>query len=184
VQSVARVATDDVDDDVNRLGLLESPIQAYLQELHADIAVDTSGEVATYIPELARADPREFAIAVATVDGPGYDVGDATTALTLQSISKPFLFGLALEDHGPETVLARVGVEPSGDSFNSITVDPVSNRPFNPLVNAGAIVITSLVRGRGADERFARILARDLRALHRSPGERRRRRLRLRAFHR
>ena len=72
--------------------------------------------------------------------------------------SKPFLYGLALEDHGLDYVLSKVGVEPSGDAFNAIVFDKSSNRPFNPMVNSGAIATTSLVKGAGAADREARML--------------------------
>ena len=91
-----------------------------------------------------------------TTDGHLYEVGDSRREFTLQSISKPFVFGLALEQHGREKVMERVGVEPSGNAFNAIAVD-ATNRPFNPMVNAGAIVTTGLARRRrrpGADERL------------------------------
>ena len=68
------------------------------------------------------------------------------------------MYGLALEDHGPEEVLRRVGVEPTGEAFNSIVMDEINNRPFNPMVNAGAIATTSLIKGNGPQERFQRIL--------------------------
>ena len=70
---------------------------------------------------------------------------------TIQSISKPFVLGMALEDRGREAVLARIGVEPSGNPFNAIVVDEASNRPFNPMVNSGAIVATGLIQGPEVD---------------------------------
>src|SRR5262249_27249017 len=72
---------------------------------------------------------------------------------------KPFVFGKALEEHGREEVLKKVGVEPTGEAFNSVVLDEVSNRPFNPLVNAGAIATTDLVGGKDFADRFKRILA-------------------------
>ncbi len=77
---------------------------------------------------------------------------------TIQSISKPLVYGLALEDHGTTEVLRKVGVEPTGEAFNSIVMDEINNRPFNPMVNAGAIATTALIKGNGPEERFARIL--------------------------
>jgi glutaminase len=74
-------------------------------------------------------------------------VGDADALFTIQSISKPLVYGLALEDHGTAGVLRRVGVEPTGEAFNSIVMDEANNRPFNPMVNAGAIATTALIRG-------------------------------------
>lgn len=118
-----------------------------------------TGEVATYIPELARADPRTFGIAVATVDGEVFAIGDAGEPFTIQSISKPLVFGLALEECGRDAVLGRVGVEPSGNPFNSVVVDAASGRPFNPMVNAGAIVTTAMIAGDDAGSRLEDVRA-------------------------
>ena len=85
-----------------------------------------------------------------TTDGHVYEVGDSSVEFTIQSISKPFVFGAALEGRGRDEVLARVGVEPSGNPFNAILVDD-DNRPFNPMVNAGAIVTTAMVETEAAD---------------------------------
>jgi glutaminase len=136
-----------------------SPVQAYLERVHRDCAQLDAGAVATYIPALAEADASWFGICVVTADGFSYEVGDTALPFTIQSISKPFVYGMALEDCGPDAVLARVGVEPTGDPFNSIAVDEASNRPFNPMVNAGAIVTTGLVRGRDTHERLTRIVS-------------------------
>lgn len=135
-----------------------SPIQSYLERLHARHAALKSGDVATYIPELGKADPEWFAICLATTDGQVYEVGDARQTFTIQSISKPITYGLALEDQGYDAVLAKVGVEPSGDAFNSISLDPETGCPLNPMINAGAIATTSLVAGHSEDDRFERLL--------------------------
>ena len=95
--------------------------------------------------QLGRADPDWFGIAICTVDGHVYEVGDTGVEFTIQSVSKPFIYGLALQERGLDEVLSRVGVEPSGNTFNAIVVDG-SNRPFNPMVNAGAIVATAMSR--------------------------------------
>jgi glutaminase len=100
-----------------------------------------------------------FGICLATPDGEIHAAGDVDVPFALQSISKLFVYGLALADHGRERVLERVGVEPSGDAFNSITFDERNHRPFNPMVNAGALVTSDLVRGTEADEQLDRILA-------------------------
>jgi glutaminase len=104
------------------------------------------------------ADPSWFGIAVATTDGHVYEVGETRRPFTIQSISKPFTYGLALHDRGFEAVDAKVGVEPTGDAFNSISLAPDSGRPLNPMINAGAITSTSLVAGEGAAARERRIL--------------------------
>ena len=134
-----------------------SPIERYLHALHATHLALEEGTVATYIPELGKADPRWFGICVATVDGHVYEVGDSRLPFTIQSISKPFVYGLALEDRGKSAVLERIGVEPTGEAFNEISLEPGSGRPRNPLINAGAIAATALVAGRSAEDRWARI---------------------------
>ena len=135
-----------------------SPILASLREIHAKYQENFCGKVATYIPELAKADPSLFGIALVTADGQVYEVGNANHLFTMQSISKPFVYGLALEDHGVDYVLSKVGVEPTGEAFNSIVFDERRNRPFNPMVNAGAIATTALIKGKGHDQRLARLL--------------------------
>ena len=123
-----------------------------LQDLYESLRDIRDGELATYIPPLADADPSLFGLAIVTVDGHCYAAGDTATVFTIQSVSKPFAFGLALDDLGVDALLSRVGVEPTGDAFNSITVDEASGRPFNPMVNAGAIVTTSLLGATAKNE--------------------------------
>jgi glutaminase len=135
-----------------------SPIDAYLARLHRDWAADDSGAVADYIPPLALADPNSFGIAITTTEGHSYEVGDSRSRFTIQSMSKPFTYGLALHDRGFDAVDAKVGVEPSGEAFNSISLAPESGRPLNPMINAGAITSTSLVAGDGAAEREGRVI--------------------------
>ena len=115
-----------------------------LQDLLEELRSLDAGDVATYIPELGRADPDWFGISVVTSDGHVFEVGESRQEFTIQSISKPFVFGMALEERGREAVMGHVGVEPSGNAFNAIVVDD-TNRPFNPMVNAGAIVTTGLI---------------------------------------
>jgi glutaminase len=118
-------------------------IQSLLDELHQRYVPLTDGAPADYIPELAKADPADFGIVIATVDGRLHAVGDATKPFTIQSISKPFAYGLALSQLGSERMAAKVGVEPSGEAFNAISLDPSSGRPRNPMINAGAIATTA-----------------------------------------
>src|SRR3954471_7817458 len=92
-----------------------SPVTTYLERLIARHAADDSGAVADYIPDLANADPDHFAISVVTVAGAGYAAGDATHRFSIQSISKPLTFVLALEEKGEEYVSRHIGVEPTGD---------------------------------------------------------------------
>ncbi|MFE1953337.1 MULTISPECIES: glutaminase A [Streptomyces] len=134
------------------------PLTALLDQVRLRLRDLDDGEPASYIPELGRVDPDLFGLSLCALDGQVYASGDTTTPFTVQSVSKPFVFALALADHGLENVLARVGAEPSGEAFNSIRLEPVTGRPPNPMVNAGAIVTSSLVAGDGPDERSARIL--------------------------
>lgn len=127
--------------------VLSSPIDDYLRELLARCRAHDEGAVADYIPELACADPSLTGICLATIDGHVYEAGDTRAPFTIQSISKPFAYGMALEDVGAAAVEARIDVEPSGDAFNSISLDPATGRPLNPMINAGAITSTSLVGG-------------------------------------
>jgi glutaminase len=136
------------------------PMQHYLEDLHARLARLAEGEVASYIPELALARPEWFGIALVTVDGNVYQVGDAREPFTVQSISKAITYGIALEDNGIDDVFNKVGVEPSGEAFNSISLEPETGRPLNPMINAGAIATTGLINGKTAEERLARILHR------------------------
>ncbi|MEI9514295.1 glutaminase A [Agromyces sp. CCNWLW213] len=114
------------------------------------------GTVADYIPELAGADPDAFGVSIASVLGRVYGAGDAAAEFTIQSASKPFAYAFACDLVGSEAVHRRVGVEPSGEPFNAISLDALG-RPENPFINAGAIVTTSLVPASDAGERFARI---------------------------
>ena len=124
-----------------------SPILEYLESLRARFVGLTDGKVADYIPELSHADPDWFAICVATRDGFVYEVGDSRQPFTLQSISKPLTYGLVLEENGEDTVLAKIGVEPSGEAFNAISLRPQTGAPLNPLINAGAIAACGLIQG-------------------------------------
>ncbi|MBD2078762.1 glutaminase A [Leptolyngbya sp. FACHB-17] len=138
---------------------MSHPFQGFLEELYLKYRNLKDGEVATYIPELAKADPDWFSICVVTVDGQVFEVGDSSQLFTIQSISKVFAYGMALEDRGRDTLLRKVGVEPTGDPFNSIIrLDENSKRPDNPMVNAGAIATTSLIQGCTATERVNRLL--------------------------
>ena len=129
-----------------------TPVTALLERVLDRHADHVDGAVASYIPELAAADPDRFAVALVTVDGARYEAGDVIETFTIQSISKPFVFGAALEEAGEASVRARVGVEPTGDAFNSITLDPVRGTPSNPMVNAGAITCSGLIAEHHADD--------------------------------
>jgi glutaminase len=125
---------------------LGSQIQKIIDNIHTKYKNVDEGVVATYIPELGKADPRAFGICLVTVEGQVFTVGDWDREFTIQSMCKPFAFQMALEQHGAAKTLKHVGVEPSGEAFNSIEFDPKTGRPFNPMVNAGAIAVASLIK--------------------------------------
>ncbi len=135
-----------------------SPVMDYLRNVHSECARLTDGDVATYIPELARANPDWFGVCIVSATGAVYEVGDTRQPFTIQSISKPFVYGLALEDNGREAVLKKIAVEPTGDAFNSISLEPGTGRPRNPMINAGAIATAGLIAGRTPESRFKRLL--------------------------
>ncbi len=135
-------------------------LQTFLDELYERYRTLSDGTTASYIPELTKADPNWFGISVATTDGQIFGVGDTQQKFTIQSISKVFAFGLALENQGSKAVLEKVGVEPTGDPFNSlIRLDEDSKRPFNPMINAGAIATTSLIAGTDPTSKLNHLLS-------------------------
>lgn len=138
---------------------MSNVVDAILTRVHELCRDDASGQVADYIPELAAVTPDGFGIALTTTDGYLYEVGDTRMPFTIQSISKPFTYALALADRGLDVVAGKIDVEPSGEPFNEISLDAVTERPRNPMINAGAITSASLIGGRTAEERFERIRA-------------------------
>jgi glutaminase len=122
-----------------------SPVVAFLRRAHVRHLANRAGEVATYIPELGLVDHDAFGIVVATVDGAVYEVGDTRTPFTIQSMAKPLTYATILDAHGVDVVRARIGVEPTGEAFNAISLSPASGMPLNPMVNAGAITAVGMV---------------------------------------
>jgi glutaminase len=135
-----------------------SPVSDFLTELHRNFSALRDGKLADYIPELTKANPSWFGIALVATDGHVYEVGDSGVPFTIQSVSKPFVYGLALEDNSRAHVLTKLGVEPTGDAFNSISLDPETGRPRNPMINAGAIATTGQIAGKSLTGRWQRIL--------------------------
>jgi glutaminase len=129
------------------------PLLRFLDRCHAEFAANDDGAVADYIPELGKADPAHFGISLATLDGHVYEVGDTKIPFTIQSMSKPFVFALALDMLGAAKVESAIGVEPSGDPFNSIRLN-AENHPFNPMVNAGAIACSGLIHEAKGEDAF------------------------------
>lgn len=118
------------------------------------------GEVANYIPELDKAKKDALGICIYDIDGNEYCAGDCEEKFTIQSISKIITLMLAILDNGEEYVFSKVGMEPTGDPFNSIKKLETSSRkrPYNPLINAGAIAVSSMIKGKDAREKFQRLL--------------------------
>lgn len=143
---------------IDRKALQLSPVQGYLDRLYEDLLAMTGGELASYIPELTRASPSWLGIAIVTVDGHVYQVGDSRQPFTIQSISKAITYGLALEDRGLDAVLSKIGVEPSGEAFNSISLEPDTGRPLNPMINAGAIATTGMILEKDGKSPMTRML--------------------------
>ncbi|MEV0247268.1 glutaminase A [Nocardia sp. NPDC050712] len=138
---------------------MDDPVTTSLTNLLHRLAPDRSGAVADYIPELASVDPDALGAAMVSVHGDIYHAGDGEKEFTIQSVSKPFVYALALSDLGLEAVTEHVGFEPSGEPFNAISLEADTGRPANPLINAGAIVTTALVAGTDRADKFARIHA-------------------------
>ena len=139
-------------------------VQDQLEEIRTTCSVGggrmPGEEVVSYYPPEMEQRAHLFGLSGTDVDGAQWQVGDVEARFPMHSISKVLTYGLALEDNGLDVTLRRVGVEPSGDPFNSITFDELNNRPFNPMINAGALVAANLVHGRDRDEKVARLVER------------------------
>jgi glutaminase len=118
---------------------------ADITEIFKAVHENNAGHVATYIPQLGRVNPEQFAVSVCTIDGQRLSLGDANTRFCIQSISKPINYCIALEEHGETTVHQHVGREQSGIGFNGLVLNS-KGLPHNPMINAGAIMCCSLVR--------------------------------------
>jgi glutaminase len=139
-----------------------------LEDLHQVCFSRGAEQVVSYYPPEMESERHRFGIASTTLDGSTFHVGDCDFRFPLHSICKVFLYGAALADNGRAETLKRVGVEPSGDAFNSFVFDERNNRPFNPMVNAGALVTANLIHGKDRDEKVERVLER-LRAYAANP---------------
>lgn len=132
-------------------------LQRLLEEAKMSIK---DGKVANYIPELGKANPNALSIAISYPDGTCHSAGDLDTKFTLQSISKVLSLAFVLMERGVHSVFERVGMEPTGDPFNSIakleTMAPT--KPLNPMINAGALVVTHMIKGDSVETRFNRLL--------------------------
>src|ERR1700739_2941393 len=134
-------------------------VEAAVREAYEKFRSDTSGKNADYIPYLAQVDSRLFGISVVTTDNQVFELGDVKYSFSIQSISKVYTLALAMEELGHDKVFQRIGSEPTGRAFNSVTaVVEMPTHTANPLVNAGAIATTSLISGKDADEKWNKIL--------------------------
>lgn len=135
-------------------------VEALLTEGYQQYRSLGDGEVADYIPALADAAPDLFGACVVSTEGQVFEVGDATHEFSIQSISKPFVFALVCDAVGADEARAKLGVNGTGQPFNSVmAIEMSQDRTMNPMVNAGALATTSLVPGDTADEKWENILA-------------------------
>jgi glutaminase len=142
------------------LELSEVNIQAALDEAYTQFKDLKEGANADYIPALAKVDPNIYGIALVTVDGNVYTKGDITSEVSIQSISKVFTMAKVLEQQGPSPILSNIGVNATGQAFNSIVaIEKKKGLDQNPLVNPGAITTTSMVRGGSREEVWNSILS-------------------------
>ena len=142
-------------------GRLPSPdqVQVLLDEAHHRYRDLIDGKVADYIPALADTPPDLFGICVAGVDGQIFEAGDAGHELSLQSVSKPFVFALVSQAIGHDAARAKLGVNSTGQPFDSVlAIELNEDRTMNPMVNAGAIAATSLVPGATPGDKWDRIV--------------------------
>ncbi|XP_001601673.2 glutaminase liver isoform, mitochondrial isoform X2 [Nasonia vitripennis] len=117
----------------------------HIEDFYWKCKSNTEGKVASYIPQLARMNPEYWGVSVCTIDGQRFSIGDTTIPFTLQSCSKPLTYAIALERLGQEVVHKYVGQEPSGRNFNELVLDH-NKKPHNPMINAGAILVCSLLK--------------------------------------
>jgi len=134
-------------------------VEAAVREAYEKFRNDTSGKNADYIPYLAQVDSKLFGVAVVTTDNQVFEIGDVKYSFSIQSISKVYTLALAMEELGHDRVFERIGSEPTGRAFNSVTaVVEMPTHTGNAFVNAGAIATTSLISGKNEDEKWNKIL--------------------------
>jgi glutaminase len=141
---------------------MQSVVTTRLETLIEQVRDYTNlGNVATYIPALGNANPDHIGIAIFDKENHLTYAGDAHVSFTLQSISKVLTLALALMDRGKDYVFRRVGMEPTGDPFNSIVKLETSNpsKPLNPMINAGALAVTNMIAGESNEEKVSRLLS-------------------------
>ncbi|CAD1472739.1 unnamed protein product, partial [Heterotrigona itama] len=117
----------------------------HIEDFYWKCKSNSEGKVASYIPQLARMSPDYWGVSVCTIDGQRFSIGDTSIPFTLQSCSKPLTYAIALDRLGQEVVHQYVGQEPSGRNFNELVLD-YNKKPHNPMINAGAILVCSLLK--------------------------------------
>ncbi|BES91721.1 Glutaminase [Nesidiocoris tenuis] len=122
-----------------------SDFTKYIEDFYWKCKSNSEGKLADYIPQLARTNPEHWGVSVCTIDGQRFSIGDVNIPFTLQSTSKPLTYGIALDQLTQEVVHQYVGQEPSGRNFNELVLDH-NKKPHNPMINAGAIIICSLLK--------------------------------------
>jgi glutaminase len=139
--------------------LAKKAVEAALNTAYANYAHLNEGKNADYIPALATVDPNIYGIVLVTTDGKVYSAGDITSEVSIQSISKVFTMAKVIEEMGPQSLVDNIGVDATGQAFNSIVaIEQYKGAEMNPLVNAGAITTTSMVKGASYDEIWNSIL--------------------------
>ena len=135
----------------------EKTIKIIENSIEKSLVYANEGEVATYIPELANVNPKDFALSIVTVNGDEYKFGDYNKVFSIQSISKVISLIMALNDNSIDEVFEKVGTEPTKYKFNSLI--PIDDMAANPFINAGAITASSLIKGKDLDEKFNRVIS-------------------------
>lgn len=139
--------------------LEEAAVQKALNDAHERYKSLQEGANADYIPALAKVDPNIYGIALVTPQGEIYTAGDVTSEVSIQSISKVFTMALVMDEKGPNSLYNNMGVDATGQVFNSIVaIEQYNGEEMNPLVNAGAITATSMVSGDSRDAIWKKIL--------------------------
>jgi glutaminase len=134
-------------------------LQNLVQEAYSKFKEENGGKNAQYIPYLASVPSHLFGVVIATTDGQIFAAGDVDYGFAIESVSKPFTMCLVMQEQGEQVIIEKIGVEPTGLPFNSVTaIEELKARSVNPLVNAGAIASVSLIKAANADERWNKIL--------------------------